>query len=176
MKSKLILPALVVMATGAALLGGNFVHAQATTTDAGQHVSIIQRLVDRFGLKEADVKAVFDEERTARQAEMKAKEEERLNQLVTDGKITEAQKQLIIAKRAEMETNQEAMPMKDTSLTPAERKANMEARKTELDNWAKANGIDVQYLMGGFGGRGHGGFGMPDGMPMMSGVRPTTTS
>jgi len=156
MKNKLILPVLAVMTIGVALLGGSFVHAQATLADTGQYPSIIQRLVERFGLKTADVQAVFNEDRTDRQAEMKTKEEARLTQLVTDGKITEAQKQLIIAKRAELEANHPTEPMKDSSLTPEQIKAQMEARKTELDNWAKANGIDVKYLFGGFGGRGFG--------------------
>ncbi|MFA5009780.1 MAG: hypothetical protein WC553_00925 [Patescibacteria group bacterium] len=164
MKNKFILPALVVMATGVALLGGSFVHAQ-TTTDSGQHVSIIQRLVEKFGLKEADVQAVFDEDKAARQTEMKAKTEEQLTQLVTDGKITEAQKQLIVAKRAELEASRSTEPVKDSSLTAEQRKTQMEASRTELEAWAKTNGIDVKYVLGGFGGKGFGGHGMRGEMP-----------
>jgi hypothetical protein len=158
-KKKFILPVVMVMALGLALAGGAYVKAEAaTTSDSGTHKTIIQRLVERFNLNTADVQAVFDAEKTDRQTEMKAKEEAQLTQLVTDGKITEAQKQLIVAKRAEMEANRPAEPAKDSTLTPTQRKAEMEARRTALETWAKENGIDTQYLylLGGFGHMGHG--------------------
>ena len=71
-------------------------------------------------------------------------------------KITEEQKQLILQKREEMHDAREAKRESNASLTPEERKSQMEAKKTELEKWAKENGIDMQYLM--LGGRGHGGF------------------
>jgi len=163
LKKKLILPAVMVMALGLALAGGAYVKA-ADAADGGTHKTIIQRLAEKFNLKEADVQSVFDAERTDRQAEMKAQTETRLAQLVTDGKITEAQKQLITAKRQEMEAGRPAEPARDSALTPAQRKTEMETRKTELETWAKDNGIDVQYLysLGGFGREGRGGHGPGD--------------
>jgi hypothetical protein len=165
LKNKFVLPALGILAIGAALAGGTFVHAQTITAGTSQYPSIIQRLVDRFGLKTAEVQAVFDQANTDRQAEMKAKEQAHLDRLVTDGKITPAQEQLIVAKRAEMEANWPTEPVKDSSLTPVQMKAKMEAQKTELETWAKTNGIDVKYLFGGFCGKGFGGHGMRGEMP-----------
>lgn len=170
LKKKFILPVVMVMALGLALAGGAYVKAQAaTTSDGGTSKTIIQRLVERFNLNTADVQAVFDSAKADRQAEMKAKEEAQLTQLVTDGKITEAQKQLIIAKRSEMEANRPTEPVKDSALTPAQRKTEMEKQRTELETWAKDNGIDVQYLFGRFGHMGHGhGFGRMMGEPPAS--------
>jgi hypothetical protein len=64
-------------------------------------------------------------------------------------------------------------------MTDAERKAAMEKERTDLDAWAKSNGIDIKYLFGGFGpGGGRGdrgeGFGPGDGNgrgKMMGGAR-----
>lgn len=61
----------------------------------------------------------------------------RLQQLVDDGTITADQKKLIEDKQAELKTKRDAA-------------------KTALDKWASDNGIDTQYLMGGFSGRMHG--------------------
>ena len=86
--------------------------------------------------------------------------QERLTQLVSEGKITEAQKQLIVTKMSELVAAraQEMDALKDKTM--AERKALMDQKRTELEAWAKANGIDTQYLMPFGEGRGRGGHGM----------------
>lgn len=145
----------------ALVAGGGAVAARAAAagTTLGP-ANIISKIAQKFGLKEADVKAVFDEEFTARKAEMQAKASERLTQLVTDGKITEAQKQLIVAKQQEMQTARATEMESMKEKTPEERKTLMDQKRTELEAWVKANGIDAQYLMPmgrGMGGRGgHG--------------------
>ncbi len=152
MKTKILLPAIAIVLTGVAAFGSIGAFAQTTQTDP--HTSIIQKLVTKFGLKEDEVKAVFDEERTERQKEMQTRMAEKLTQAVTDGKITEAQKQLIIAKQAELEKQREANREAMQNLTNEERKAKMQSHKAELEAWAKENNIDMQYLFGGMkGGR-----------------------
>lgn len=155
MKNKILIPVAAFMIAGTVYFGAIATQAQtANTTDP--HTSIIQKISQRFGLKENDVKVVFDEERTERQAQMQARYEKQLNQYVTEGMITEAQKQLIIAKHKEMQN--ERITQKETmqNLTPEERKAQMETKRQEMESWAKTNGIDPQYL----GMFGHKGFGM----------------
>ena len=95
---------------------------------------------------------------TAQQiADFKAKRqvnfEARLSDLVKNGKITEAQKQLIIAKFKDLAANRKANIAKFKSETPAQRKADRLAQKTDLQNWAKQNGIDLKLIFGGI--RGH---------------------
>jgi hypothetical protein len=153
MKTKILLPAIAIVITGVAAFGSIGVFAQTTQTDP--HTSIIQRLVSKFGLKEDEVKAVFDAERTERQKEMQTRMTERLTQAVTDGKITEQQKQLIIAKQAELQKERETNRGTMQNLTNEQRKAKMEEHRTEIEAWAKENNIDTQYLFGGMkGGRG----------------------
>ncbi len=122
----------------------------------------------------------FEEEKATRQTERAEKREEKLTQLVTDGKITEDQKALITAKReadrTEMEEkrgdrkeNREEMK----NMTEEERAAERESRKTEreakqaeMESWLEENGIDKELLpalgMGSGkkgGSMGQGGFG-----------------
>lgn len=65
--------------------------------------SLIQMLSSKFGLQESEVQSVFNQHRDEMQKNMQAKVEARLTQLVTDGKITEAQKQLILTKHVELQ-------------------------------------------------------------------------
>lgn len=126
--------------------------------DATGSNSIVAAIAAKFNLNQSDVQAVFDEEHNKREAEMQKQVETKLTQAVTDGKITEAQKQAIIAKMTEMKSNR---PDKAAfqSMTEDQRKAQMEARKAEMDAWLSQNGLTQEIfreLVGGPRGRGHG--------------------
>jgi len=193
MKKKYIWMPLAVLAIAATtLFGVARTYAQSTPAEQAKYPAIVQKIADKFNLQIADVQAVFDQDKTDRQAEMQikmqAKFEERLAQAVTDGKLTEVQKQAIIAKRAELQTtmqsgatnllteNSKNMTAAERQAAQAERKTAMEAQRTELETWAKQNGIEAKYLvgLGGFGfgspggdrgfdgGHGFGRMGMPD--------------
>lgn len=153
MNKKVLLPAVAFAVLGASIFGVNYAHADQTSNPES---TIVQKLADKFNLNKDDVQKVFDEEHAAREAKMQTKNEERLSQLVTDGKITQAQKTLILNKQKEMKAEREANRGSNSTKTQDERKTEMEAKKAELDKWAKDNGIDPQYLMGGFG-KGHKG-------------------
>jgi hypothetical protein len=155
MKNKLLIPVAVVMIAGAIYFGAVSIQAQSTSANDPQ-TSLIQKFAKKFGLKESDVQTVFDEERTTRQAEMQTRYEEQLTQYVKDGKITEAQKQLIINKHKELQTANQTERTDMRDLTPEQRRTQMETKREELETWATQNGIDPQYI-GGFGGRGCGG-------------------
>lgn len=88
---------------------------------------------------------------------MKTRFEDRLTQEVKDGKLTEAQKRLLIAKHNELQAKREAdRPENWQSLTREERKTKMEAERQALEAWAKANGIDSKYFFNCFGYKGFG--------------------
>ncbi len=145
----------IVTVLGAGILFTNLVSAQGSDTQ--NHMSsLVQKISDKFGLNKDEVQAVFDEQHDEMRKVMVAKHQERLDQLVKDGKITEAQKTLIQNKMEELQAERESL--KD--LTPEERKTKIDAARVELESWAKENGIDLQYLMGNFGfklrGGGHG--------------------
>jgi hypothetical protein len=161
-KTKILISALVLALGGAALFGGSNVYAEGVTGN-----TIVSKIASKFGLKESDVQAVFDQNRQEHQAQMQIKFEEQLSQKVKDGKITETQKQLILAKHKEFQANRQSTMDSMKNLTPEQRKTEMEKERTELQTWAKNNGIDEQYLMGG-----RGGFGGPKGGGMRGGEQP----
>lgn len=180
MRYKILLITLLITAIGVGLFTTTRVLAQNTTDNQNPMSSLVQKIVDKFGLNKDEVQAVFDQDRTERQAEMEKNRAKReaemetkfkteLDQDVKDGKITQAQADLILAKREELKTKRQSEMQNTQNMTEEERKANMETKKTEMDTerkaleeWAKTNNIDMKYLMMGFGGRGgHGG---PKGM------------
>ncbi len=132
-------------------------HAQTGTTTG---TSIVDKIASKFNLNKTDVQKVFDENRTAHQAERTQAEKDKLAALVSAGTLTQAQADKITAKHAEMKAAMDADRSAMQSKTEAERKAAMDAKKAELDKWAADNGIDAKYVMpgGGMGGgRGPGG-------------------
>jgi hypothetical protein len=69
MKRFFIIPTLAI-----ALIGGTLVAIPAwAQTSTSKRVSLVQKIAQRFGLKEADVQSVFDQDRTEHQAEMQKK-------------------------------------------------------------------------------------------------------
>lgn len=123
------------------------------------HDTIVQKIANRFGLKQEEVQSVFSEARLERQDQMQSRFEQRLAQDVEAGKITESQKQAIIDKHNELRERY-VKPENWQNLSPESRQSLMHEKRTELENWAKDNGIDMGYFFGGaFGirsGRGYG--------------------
>ena len=116
-------------------------------SETGTANPVISRLAEKFNLEENDVEAVFDAVHEERQEEMKKVREERLNEAVSDGVITEAQKNALIAKWDGLQQRHEQ-------------------ERQEMQQWFEDQGIDPTKLApyGGFGR--HGGFGKM-GMGMM---------
>jgi flagellar biosynthesis GTPase FlhF len=100
---------------------------------------IWQRIAERFGLNKDEVQTVFEESRGQRGEQAQVRQEERLNQAVSEGVLSEDQKQALQTKHEEMRQ---------------EREVNREAHKTEMDQWFSDNGIDHQAMMEHIGGPG----------------------
>lgn len=115
--------------------------------DAANGGSLVDKLSQRFNLNKDDVQKVFDEERTARDAEHEQHYEERLTQAVKDGKLTEEQKTKLLAKHKELKA---AMVSKHDAMkdkTPEERHAGMKQHRADIETWASQNNVPVEYLM-----------------------------
>lgn len=120
---------MVAVAGAIGILGlGSAGAASALSGTSDSNDFLVSRLVEKFNLKEADVQAVFDEERAARDAERQAQLTERLQNAVEDGDITAAQKTLIEKKTKELQ-------------------AAREKQQDEIAAWAKENNIDTKYLI-----------------------------
>lgn len=135
MNKKVLIPTLGLAAlVVAGILGVSAVRAD----ENGTYPPMIESLVERFGLNEDEVKTFFDEQRQERQRQMEQAREERLNQAVADGVITEEQKQALQGKWEEMRTKREQ-------------------HREEMRQWMEDSGIDFEKLAGygvGCGGRG----------------------
>jgi hypothetical protein len=151
LRKTVLLPIAALVIGGTAFLGVS--HVSAQNTDG--HLDLIAAIAQKFNVPQDQVQQVFNDHRAKRQSEMQAKMDERLTQLVKDGKLTEDQKQAIIAKLAEEKNNFNPDSFKD--LTPAQRREKMEQHRQEMENWAKSQGIDLSVIMPMKMGRGgHG--------------------
>ena len=166
---------------GIAGLGAGVAQAATSsdsTTNTNPMSSLVDKLATKFNLNKTEVQAVFDEQKATMNAERETKVKAEVAKLVTDKKITQAQADLIDAKRAELEKERETNKDSFKDLTQTERKAKMDERKATLEAWAKENGIDTQYLryvQGGGRGHGPGGHGGPGG-PRGDMDKPANTS
>jgi len=127
------------------------VYAQTNTkndSNGNFFSGLVQAIAQKFHLDENQVKATVDDyhqqKRKERKENMGKKEEDRLSQLVKDGKITDAQKQAILSKLASLKQKYNPANMKDK--TPEERKKQMQSMKDELTSWAKSQGIDINLI------------------------------
>lgn len=150
-KVKLILPTVAVMTlisvTPAAafwpfdMFTNNSSTTQSTTTNTP---TLLQKIIDKFGLNQTEVDQVVADYRNQRRQQMQAQYEERLNQAVADGKITEKQKQLILEKHNQLQSQWNAQLQQ------------RQQHYAEMQAWAKENNIDLSYLGFGLGRGGRG--------------------
>jgi hypothetical protein len=155
---KIMLPmcALALVAAG----GFGVAQVSAAADTSSPKASIVQKLADTFHLDKAKVQAVFDEQHKANQADREKSYEDRLTQAVTDGKLTAAQKTLVLTEHNKLKAELDAA-VSASAADKTARKTAMDKVRTEAADWAKANNIDAKWLMIGGPGRGGHGFGGP---------------
>lgn len=147
-------------------------HAQGTGNDGKDFFSgLVEMLASKFHLDKNEVKTAITDYHTQHKQKMletmQKRQEDRLTQLVKDGKITDAQKQAILTELKTLKDKYGPDKLKD--LTPDQRRQQMQNMKQELDAWVKAQGIDPSYIMLHFGMGGmrgiHRGLGEKYGSP-----------
>jgi hypothetical protein len=145
--------------TGAVALAGAGAFGGAAAVNAATTggTSLASAIATKFGLKQADVQAVIDTQKSARQADRQQAFETRLNAAVTAGTITADQKTKVEAKVKELDAARQANSAAMQSKTPAERRAALEADRASLKQWATDNKIPENLLMMG-GPGGHMGY------------------
>jgi len=140
---KIIIPAALIAAIGGGVIAAKPVLAGYSEE---RHNSMVQRLVETFGLNEAEVEAVFAEARQEQQQERQAAFIAQLDKAVANGELTSAQKELILVKHEEMRANKDSKSTDWHELSPEERRDQMQAKRAELETWATENGVDLKYF------------------------------
>lgn len=156
MKTRLlIIPAFLVL-VGVTLLATDTVDAFGLGQRSDDEVII--KFAEKFGRSEDEVRAVFDELHQDRLQQMQANFEQRLDEAVAAGTISEEQKQLLLEKHNELHQMHQDMWLETQGMTPEERRAIMVAQHDEMESWAEENGIDLNSLQlrMGPGGPGRG--------------------
>lgn len=125
------------------MVGLGAITAPALAETEVDYPPIIDNLVSKFNLNPEEVSQVFQDTR-------KHNEEERLTQLVTDGKITEEQKTYIAEHQEEMMQKREELEAQGK--TKEEIREEMEADMDEFRDWLEEQDIDMPF--GGHGMRG----------------------
>jgi len=147
--------------------------AKAFQNGSFDRSELAQKIAERFNLNKDEVQGVMDqlreEKRMQREEEQKTRQNEKLDKLVSEGKITEDQKSALIAKWEEMKNNQ-LKRMNMQSLSDEEREEAMgkqreerEEHRQEMEQWMENNGIDIEILGSEVGMGLNKGLGSPSG-------------
>lgn len=125
---------------------------------------LVAAIASKFNLDLHEVQSVFDEQKNRMDAQRMKNFEDRLNNAVAAGKLTQAQADGIRAKQSDMEKLRTEMQGK----TKEEIRTAVKAKMADLKQWAEDNNIPKGYMMmggramGGRSGPGMKGFGDPD--------------
>jgi hypothetical protein len=142
-------------AAGVVAIGASIMAQHTFAASGTKPSSLVAEIATKFNLKQADVQAVVDTHTQEVQTYHQAQTKDALDQAVKDGKLTQAQEDLIIAKQAEVK--QQSQTIRDSSATATDKRTQMQKIREDLKTWATTNKIDPQYLrpFGGMGGGHH---------------------
>lgn len=139
--------AAAVVASGAVLATNTQALAHtAIDTGFGGRETVIERLATAFDKSEDEVRAVFEELHQERHQERQATIEQKLEEAVSAGQLTETQRDALLEKfeqhRSQRAEEREAFK----ELSREERQVAREERKQAFQAWAEAQGIDLELL------------------------------
>jgi hypothetical protein len=125
------------------MLGAGFTGTlNADPLEDGEYPPLAEKFAQRFDLDLDEVMDFMQELREEKRAGMEVKFEEKLDELVEDGDITDEQKQVILDKKEEMEAFRESLG----DMTVSDARKALGEMKEELRDWAEENDIELKYL------------------------------
>lgn len=140
MKARYIVAPVVALAlVGLGWTGLNY--AKADDNNSGGS-TLVDKIVEKFNLDKDEVESVVSELHTQRQQERQTAQDSKLDEAVSDGVITEDQKQELTEKRNSFREQQEQA---------------RQSHRDEMHKWMSDNGIDstkLQSYMGGENSKG----------------------
>jgi len=152
---KLLIPMAAVTVLAAGAVGVSQVSA-ASATSSGQ--TLAQRIASSFGLDQSKVQSVIDQYRSDKQSQAETKYEQTLANAVSQSKLTNAQKDAILAEHNKLKGELDAAQ----GQTGTARRTAMKQVRTEAETWSKQNNLPVHWLLGARPMRGMGPMMRPD--------------
>lgn len=150
MKRKMIIPTIALVA----ILGAVSIGTMPVSAQSNVYGNLVSKIAQRFNLKESDVQEVIDQVRVDRMNQMKANWETKLSQLVSDGKLTQSQKDELVKKHSELQNKITSLK----GLSPEEKKTKMKQIFDDFSKWANDKNINLKEV-GMFGFKGSFGRG-----------------
>lgn len=153
---KYLLPAIMLT-----VIGGSMIMAPAARAWDGdgqmKDDTFAKDLAAKLGLSESKVQGALDTMRKTNQANLEKKMTEKLDKLVKDGKLTQAQKDALVKKHTEMKAQRESI-MADTTLNEQQRREKLRTLHESFRSWLSEQGLtDKIGFMGGKFGHIRGG-------------------
>jgi hypothetical protein len=145
MYKKTLIVALALVATVGLGTLGLHKASSVNANDISSYHPWVSQLAERFNLDENEVSTFFSEQKQEKLEQMQGTKEEKLNQAVADGIITEGQKMALLERWQEMY---------------AQKIQRVTQQKQEMQNWFEEQGIDYETLHDYLGYRQHGKFGV----------------
>lgn len=142
-KKTLLIPvSALVLTMGVIYAAPSMVSAQVSDSSIPP---LAQRIAERFKLNPEEVQQVFSEYKDEMHAEHEARMLDKFDQLVSEGKITEDQRNAIVDKLTTLREEHDSQAWQ--SLSKEERRKKMESKHEELKAWAEAQGIELDVIM-----------------------------
>ena len=153
MNNKITLPIAILIAAGTLTAG-------AISADAyfggGNQDDFATKIANRLGVDKGKLTAVLEEMHDERHSQMEERFETKLNEAVSNGSITSAQKTTIEVKHEELEKKHEANRESFQAMTPEEKRSTRQSERDELEAWANTQGINLSdfFVHGNMGEQG----------------------
>lgn len=134
-----------VLVSGMMVFKSSTAEAQEAT-GMRDRANMVNAFSQKLGIDPDKAEEAMEQVRAEHQAQMQEALTEDLEEAVSSGKLTEAQKQLILEKHEELKSTREQRQLSRAQLTREERLAQREQERSELLDWAEANQIDPEFI------------------------------
>ncbi len=148
MKSnKFLSPLVAILVASGILFGVSIVVANAQSTDSLP--SLAQSIATKFDLNESDVQTLIntysEQQQEKRLQSMELRQKNRLDKLVSQGKISSSQESNIINELHALRSKYSLFSLQN--MTAQQRKQSLKNERTALKSWASSKGIDFRYIL-----------------------------
>ena len=138
---------IIIPAIGFTMAGSLYGATKVRAASNPNRRSLVQELSTTFHLDPSKVQTVVAQHKSEVAQSREANYEQRLDQAVTDGKLTASQKSLVLTEHDKLQSELQS----DLANDPTGHSRALGQLRQAASAWAKQNGIDVSWLLPGHG-------------------------